>query len=61
VICGVVIDLIIIALIVERAADDCGKSDGVDVAGSEVSRPVAADTPALFAVSLICPLFSCRQ
>jgi len=57
----VVIDLIIIALIGERAADDCGKSDDADVAGSEVSRPVAADTPALFAVSLICPLFSCRQ
>jgi hypothetical protein len=57
----VAIDLIIIALIVERAADDCGKSDDADVAGSEVSRPMAADTPTLFAVSLIYPLFSCRK
>jgi len=57
----VAIDLIIIALIGERAADDFGKSDDADVAGSEVSRPVAADTPVPLAVSLICLLFFCRK
>jgi len=57
----VAIDLIIIALIGERAADDCGKSDDADVAGSEVSRPEAADTPVPLAVSLIYLLFFCRK